>query len=41
VDAARILSVVVRNRLYTRSAKPCLAVLAARHLPSEDKLSAP
>jgi len=40
VDAARILPVVERYGLYTRSAEPCLAVFAARHLPSGGKLNA-
>ena len=39
--AARIFALVERNRLYTRSAKPCLAVLAATHLPSGNRLGAP
>ena len=38
--AARIFALVERNRLYTRSAKPCLAVLAATHIPSGNKLGA-
>jgi len=40
VDAARILPVVERYGLYTRSAKPCLALLAARYFPSGGKLNA-